>query len=731
MRINLKDAYGNWVEDGTEVEVRVENKEGKEASSPLKGATANGTVLIEDITTTLNDDFVLKVITNGANPYEIEIDVTPLELELTTTHSAIDLSPASGNLDTAIVTLQTNATNGAKVVWTVSDYLYGANEPQVSESTVLLGEAFVPLGAMERFQGKCYVTATVGARIAVLDNIEFFRNTTGYGSNNVKIGHYVLCGTQSEDNVETLDINWELSWTQGSHTFDVLRRALTAVDVVGPPGVTTSISLTPEAQQLIRLLQVVNGEINFDPSGGATFSIKSKGAFTGTFSEDNYLEGLEISIYAVVDFVIPVVEHTTLDGLIDVVCSFFGGDPTTPGGIVASVAGGLAIVGDIGAMLKNGNRAVGFSNQQVNLAETGFAAFGLATELAVGVGEAPDVPISVARAIAAHMPHAAFTDIVMRIINRAMANTNQLVDFGEFLLRATKTSVATAISKTVFKTEEVVLTASRAHKGFPDEYFKTFEIVRTTGRVLAEGPVLSYTRVVSKIADAPFTSALGKARAALKAASASARRAAFVGLYDAVARGIDEGTIEKILKNGLYKNYPTGQGNRAIRNISTNYTQVDLFTDLGQVARNTPQGSGLGSLLRSLHNRGTGRSGFRYELEVAAHFSRQSNYSLKFVSHKIKNLFGKTDLDVVLEDAAGNAIAVQAKRSHSAWGSGKKVSNWTQKAHVGPPPSSNMWWVSPDGVPAQPSRAWNAFQTVKARFAEIQVSVLKIDLPFK
>ena len=71
-------------------------------------------------------------------------------------------------------------------------------------------------------------------------------------------------------------------------------------------------------------------------------------------------------------------------------------------------------------------------------------------------------------------------------------------------------------------------------------------------------------------------------------------------------------------------------------------------------------------------NRGKGRYGFRYELEVATHYSRNAEYSLKFVSHKTKNLLGKTDLDVVLEDAAGNIIAVQAKRSHAAWGSSKK-----------------------------------------------------------
>lgn len=110
----------------------------------------------------------------------------------------------------------------------------------------------------------------------------------------------------------------------------------------------------------------------------------------------------------------------------DAVRGFFGGDPQTVAGIAGNVTGGVFIVGDIGSLLKNGWRALGLSSEEPNALEASLSALGLGTELAVGVGETADVPISITRAIVATVGKGPFSDALIWILQRSLGNVNDL-----------------------------------------------------------------------------------------------------------------------------------------------------------------------------------------------------------------------------------------------------------------------------------------------------------------
>lgn len=659
--VTVRDAYGNLVADGTNCDWILDEStshfEGGEAGLDidLEGGTASAVTLSPSLPE--NQKLILH-----AMPIDAEQPIVVEETNASLTGPAqLDI----GSAQSGLIQLTTNAADGTPVFWTFSNGNTRTAETTVSGGTSSFTVSAAKGGGNHARVGPCYVTATVGDEIAWYV-IDFVYNDPFY----VEMEHFILSADRSTDGVLT----WPLPSAQPVPGYPPPPQRLvsrpyyaeTDVTVHGFPNTYYVVSWAdPTSANWVQFENLdAQGRVFVDATGTGVFRIRSRATYPGTAVEPDFLS-IEFVVTPecvpplCVPFgppqerreVITIVDHgwwaTSWDG----VTSFFGGDPDTVTGIGANVAGGMLIVGDIGSLLKNLWRSTGWSSKEPNAVEAALSSLGLATELAVGIGEVADAPITGVRAIVAAIGNTKFSDALVILLKRALANAQALPKFANFVTTIISNSNVFQVAEQVLKSEELVEAAVRGVDEFGDEFF---EVLQEIGENAALG--IPAAQRVTKALGAVSDDAI----AAIK--NSGKFDEAMVGLAKAMDNGLDSGLLKKILDNNFY---------------DAAYTQADILIDLGKVA----DAEGFTRLANSLKNTGITNKGFLYELQVAAHYADQGTNATTVVSKYVKatETLTSTDIDLIID-----GVYYQVKRSANAFGYGKaglqKTKAWVAKA---------------------------------------------------
>ena len=372
----------------------------------------------------------------------------------------------------------------------------------------------------------------------------------------------------------------------------------------------------------------------------------------------------------------------------DGVSSFFGGDPDTKIGTITNIAGGIVVVGDLGAMVKNAWRSLGFSQNEVNTPEVILSGIGLITEVAVGTGEIVDVPISAARALVAKLGNTPFTQILTRRMWRRIVDD----------VPATQAEGAFV---DLLKEEEPLSTGFNRIIRSEDTFDAALEVCRKFSLELRVTN-LKHARVMRAIASLSEEAGLGAVKA-LEGLSDDAAKTlarlpdnefseAMQSLNKIMAatvdnvRAVDPELVAKVLNNSA--------------NILTpNYGLHKLLIDLGDVA-DVP---GVDKLFRSLKVRNPSAIGFRYELEAAVHLKTVQGFDLRILGERVR-IPGNftppryTDLDIFgIDPASGKEIAFQVKNGYNALRGLPRAKKWVgaMKRTRGLPTSQIKYMIPP------------------------------------
>ncbi len=369
----------------------------------------------------------------------------------------------------------------------------------------------------------------------------------------------------------------------------------------------------------------------------------------------------------------------------DVIQSFFGGDPQTNAGTVANIAGGIFIVGDIGAIAKNLWR-MAFNPDAVNWPELILSAIGLITEFAPGFGEILDVPISAARAVVARIGDSPLARVWVKRFLDVIKKGDSLSDGEKALFAAIRDNPELGRGLSQFLSSDDAWKAfAKARKAFcPDAaspvqlsspanddepQLGALEPVPAGSPSLALKDCILLETFIRNIPAGVGSEALGRTVKVLGeiAPDAAARLAAqgpeaLQAALDAMAKSltkVDARIMKKVVNN--------------TSTITNGYPITKLLEDMGKVA-DVP---GFEKLAKTLSNTNPRAIGFRYELEAAV-FLKEQGQALEFLGKGIKSrLLGKTDVDVV-----ANGVFYQVKRSTEALGSFNDVKLWVGKALI-------------------------------------------------
>jgi hypothetical protein len=394
--------------------------------------------------------------------------------------------------------------------------------------------------------------------------------------------------------------------------------------------------------------------------------------------------------------------------LADTARSFVGGDPETGAGIVASVAGGMAIVGDLGGIVKNLWRGASLSGPSLDKLETGLCTVGLVTEFCLPA----DAGVGLYRALyrcAKAGGYYDFAEASLLILKKIKGNYVDLYKFSKLGLRMLKNAAFRKATMQGLTSPELVQQGINVcEKEFGDEMAKGIgDFVDENGDIFN-----NTTRGTIKVLDEVDPQVLSK----LKDVGPELAAKAVKGLVTALEAGIDASLIKKALKADLF------DGARVATGEVTHYTHAQFLIDLGDVAKlaKTPEAlKGLTTLINQMSTVNRARFGFRYTLEVAAFFVREGATSITGIERHVPAirddagllLYGCTDIDLIV-----NGVYYQVKRSKAAFKGGEDgVDLWVSKI-------KEFWkrqkligklvirYVTPHGIADVPGPALTALQ---------------------
>ncbi len=425
------------------------------------------------------------------------------------------------------------------------------------------------------------------------------------------------------------------------------------------------------------------GKIQLDGAGEGSFTVRASSAAPGVEQSDVMVR---VQVNPEDDQVIVIVEKSWWTYVYDPVLSFFGGDPQTGAGVAANVAGGVLIVGDVGALVKNLWRTYGSSDKEPNVLETMLSGAGLLTEIAVGAGEILDVPISIVRALVARLGDTAFTRAMAGRMARSITDDIPVAAAErQFLEVVSESDPFTQIFNRLVTSDETYDLAIRAADKLGDDFYRAIETISTQ---VGEQAARTAMETVGRLSD--------EALDGLKVGGSGAE-AAIVNLGKVASQGLDPATLQRVLDNGNV--------------FSSGYSRANLLDDLGLLIDDGV--TGITDAVNSLKQAQKQVLGNRYEIEGAAWLSRMGE-NVTAMTMRIYDEAGEllTDIDVVVEEA-GQLIYYQFKRSNAALNSSKaatsalpKRSNvdlaqeWVAKAlsDLGTTDYSRIRYAVPDGV---------------------------------
>ncbi len=587
-----------------------------------------------------------------------------------------------------------------------------------------------------------------GSPIRILVKSRVASDTSGY-----RLFDVSLMAPPAEGNAFTYQLDTDIEPIDGGPLETVRSRPIelysaSAVEIMGSPNTSYTVALSdPASSGLAEILGLApDGTVVTDANGEAEVWIRSTGALT--LPDSLVALRVEFTVTAASgpaartglpdswsDYVY-LAPQSIFARTKDMGFSFFGADPQTAYGVAAAFTGGMLGVADVGALVKNGWRASPFSDEDVNELEVVLSGLGLVTEFAVGIGEAPDAPISAVKGVVAFAGNGPFSRALVWSLRRVLANGRDAAQLAKFATElATKPGFLTAARETFTSNRELSL-AVRATDAFGDTYTGAVDAAvracaRTSSRRTSVAEPGSWDDLVVFTAAGPRgppsvgarTSAsdvgpCGISTRGIRVATSlfadlpQSARAVFqtldqtdpersVALAHRFVNAIQFGRLPEDVVRRMFDNdiFAPGGGN-----IPTSYTAEDLIEDLATVAEAIEESeigrAGFLTLARTIGNTGTGRYGFRYELEAAAHLVRTVGGQPFFVSRRYYDeATGQmlTDVDVIM-----NNVAYQVKRSYSALtprrgGIARNIADWVTlvRSEIG---IQEVTYIVPDGV---------------------------------
>ena len=415
-----------------------------------------------------------------------------------------------------------------------------------------------------------------------------------------------------------------------------------------------------------------DGTITLDATGNGSFTVASLGTAPPGLDihiESSYNPRFRTKIRAVSKWLWNAVS--------DCAISFVGGDPQTTAGTVASIAGGILIVGDIGSVCKNLWRMTAFSDTPPNYVEMALGGLGIATSglVITGVGAAVHVAIAPLKTLAIRLGSegARMITVYVDLIRRTIATSGDQFTWAHLAVVNTMVgdaAVGTAYSS-IKHTDDLVNGTARGGSRFGSAANAYHQANKRAAANHGSKVAANLINVLGGIGEAALTT--------LKALPTSQLDEALDGLARVLSKGVNPQVMRRVLDNHHV--------------YGTAYTRVQLLKDLDILA-DVP---GMPDIARMLQVNHPNVKGFRYEVEGAAYLSRtnleEPVTSLTqrvsviwddleidtFGEEMIKKFGKKTDIDVITGNPPTH-IFRQLKSTAGSMKSLTKVKAWCEKA---------------------------------------------------
>lgn len=452
-----------------------------------------------------------------------------------------------------------------------------------------------------------------------------------------------------------------------------------------------------------------NGNLLLDADGEGTFTVTSAAAATsGTaiqFAAKAEAQGGGSPSFGaplddpdIAEKIVEFADAVHWDATYDTVMSFVGGDPQTTQGTVASIAGGILVVGDVGSTVKNLWRMTSWSEKEPNYVELSLGGLGVLTTFveATGAGTAADAGLASVKTLAMRFANNPVAEKFLTVFIEQIKNAAvRRGDFGQAevnFLKKMVTDIPVSDAFKVFVHDDALAKAAvNAAAKLGDNAESFYQGVRKAVASHGEAAGKSFVQTFENLSDEAF--------AALKEASAAELDEALEGLAMVANKGITPFALSRVLNNThLY---------------GTAYKRTNLLKDLGELA-DVPNLKGLESAISMLKTANVQAKGFRYEIEGAAWLARNEKEVVELTKRFSVVLEAganavKTDIDVVIKEG-GKLVYYQFKRSTDALGYGKNgleaTESWVAKAmkdlELQIPDYSRIKYALPEGVTIPP-----------------------------
>lgn len=702
--VYVYDRYGNAVSEGVPV------------SWLLEGSTAELVDLPEEFHETWFGGFAVASIElsdiSSPDPLRIITQSGHAELETTVSidgASITSLTPSATSIDihddeSSIITLSaSNVTDGASVDWLISNGVIasgGLANPRAATTTIANGTSSIEVVASSGSGGlvsvgACDIVAHVGDR-NIRARIQFTADTHQLDPTpSLEVSNAVIAGDIAADTLvavqpmvfTTLPGNPPPAPGQ-PRVVEVLCPASTQITVRGAPFAAYEFNLAnPSDFEFVGL--VVEGEhyngpvqIGTDLFGRATITLQSKGTFT--LAEGQAAHSINVTVKLAgaspgtrVFVTVPMTSSLVYAELVSGLTLFLGlSDPQTGPEIAANIAGGVFIVGDIGAIAKNVLRFAGLMEGEPNWMEVLLSGAGLLTEFAVGAGEVLDVPISILRAVVAAIGNNPATRALVVLFKRAVLHGQSIDEFAALMKGFTVTGTNVTHLRQAIDSPELAMRLGRAADGLGEQ--AAGELYRHIDTLVAAGRTADAKAVSAFLGSPSLPAGFLNNLSSLPVPRQQAFYQSFTVLAGRVGlNGIkrtDKRILQKILTNP--------------RLVGAGYDVADLAEDLAKVASMTADsGSGFMTLARRLRSTNPSNAkGALYELTVASKYIDTGFQGIPvaevtMIAKLTKTPAGRTDMDLVLELTNRKMVIVQAKATNLSGDAAiEAAKTWVKKA---------------------------------------------------
>ncbi len=339
---------------------------------------------------------------------------------------------------------------------------------------------------------------------------------------------------------------------------------------------------------------------------------------------------------------------------------FFGlQDPRNGLETVLTVSGGIAAVGDFGAIVKNFWRAVGRSPKKVNLPEVTLSGIGVLTSIAslTGVGLIPEVAVSTLRGLSALLGDTPFVRVLITRLRKFIQNAEVPSDAEiDLYQRLVSDETLANITNSLIRSDQAYESLLRVGERYGNDFLEA-TLTRLGG--FSNNVVKQTFDLLDGFEDEIAQALLQNADLA-----ANAQR----GLARAITNGIPADTLRRAVRNP--GNYFRSGG------VPITYSPLQFLDELDVVA----DSPGLALVLEDMAK--WDNPGALAEFRVGVLF-RRMGHMVEFTRLLKDNIDGSalTDLDVVA-NVGGIEVFVQVK---SGGDKVKKITDWVEKAKTATP----------------------------------------------